>query len=318
MATIDRSKEITRLYDLVMTRENIFLWAPSGMGKTYLLNELFQKLEGRRICFYLSVRGFTSNEQFLLQLSQSIKSSASRYSNVDYQLRRFFDENPLPAHTDAEAINSWLENLLVALQNISQDFLFVIEDLNQWEGVTPIDHLLIKFLGSRNSHLLITGRHTTTVPEGFSSFELQPLVSGNITIETSPQGEEVIDQLLKYTRGNTAFFMNILKNQNPEELNISESIKRVMAIRHSTFYTFRNRFTDLQWRLLKAIAYEEKVLQPHAFDFLMKYRLGAASSVERALKNLAESAMIEKTRQGWQIENVELQAWLRWLYANRL
>lgn len=314
MSIIDRSKEITRLYDLVMTRENIFLRAPSGMGKTHLLHELFQKLEGRRICFYLSVRGFTSNEQFLPQLSQSIKSTASRYSNVDYQLKRFFDDNPLPAHTDAEAINSWLENLLVALQSISQDFLFVLEDLDQWEASTPIQQLLVKFLGSRNSQLLITASNSQSSFEEFTCFELLSLQSHNLTVETSEQGEELLGELLKYTRGNTAFFLDLLQKQKPEELNISKSIERIMAIRHATFYTFRNRFTDLQWRLLKAIAREQKVLQPHAFEFLMKYRLGAASSVERALKNLAESAMIEKTPKGWQIENVELEAWLRWLY----
>ncbi len=318
MAIIQRDLEISQLYDLVMERKSIFLYAPSGMGKTHTIQALFKKLEGRRICFYLSVRGMLTNEQLLSGLEQSIKHVASRYSNVEYQLKRFFDEHSMPNTDSATQISGWFENLLVAVQNISQDFLFVIEDLDQWEGETNPAELFGSFFGSRNSQLLMSGNTFDTSFEGSATaYELPQLQLSHFTEINSHESETNAKSLLKFTRGNTAFMLDLLQNKNPADIKLQSHINKVMAIYQPAFYTFRNRFTDLQWRLLKAIANEDKVLQPHSFDFLMNYRLGAASSVERALKNLADTGMIMRTEEGWQIENIMLQRWLQWLYANK-
>ncbi len=318
MAIIQRDLEITQLYDLVMARESIFLHAPSGMGKTHTIQALFRKLEGRRICFYLSARGMLNNEQLLLGLEQCVKQVAARHSNVEYQLKRFFEEHPMPAGEAVQPINNWFESLLVAIQSISQDFLFVIEDLDQWEGESSPSELFGNFFGSRNSQLLMSANSFNPAFEGDATpFELPQLQLSNFTEINSHESETNAKSLLKFTRGNTAFVLDLLQNKNPADIKLQSHINKVMAIYQPAFYTFRKRFTDLQWRLLKAIANEDKVLQPHSFEFLMNYRLGAASSVERALKNLADTGMILRMEDGWQIENVVLQRWLQWLYANK-
>lgn len=313
MVLVQRNSELTQLYDRVMERDNIFLHAPTGMGKTHTLNELYKKLEGRRICFYVSVRGFTSNNQFLHQLRKAVRHTAKNYSNVDYQMRRFFDDTPLPTSSRPSAVDQWLENLLIALQSISQDFLFMIEDIDQWEGQDPIEDLLQKFFGSRNSHLILTaGRHFGGFDQA-DAFELSA-----VKVEHLPEAEglssDQLGELLKYTRGNTSFLLDLLNGGDQAHFNFSKSVNRLMQRRQPAFYSFRHRFTDLQWRLLKAIAAENVVPQPHSFEFLMNHRLGAASSVERALKNLSESKMILKIPEGWQISNVVFQRWLQWLY----
>lgn len=314
MALIQRDLEITRLYDMIMARESIFLYAPSGMGKTHLLKSLVRKLEGRRICFSLSVRGMISHHQLVAGLEQCVKQTAARYSNVDYQLRRFFEDYSIPEGEELEPITKWIENLLVALQSISQDFLFVIEDLDQWECESP-ESLFNNFFGSRNSQLILSGAQ---LEEAFAHsaipFELLPLQVANFTDPAISSNSETME-LLAYTRGNSAFVLDLLQGKNPDEIRLNHNINQVMAIYQPAFYSFRKRFTDLQWRLLKAIAIEDTVAQPHSFEFLMNHKLGAASSVERALKNLDDTSMILRTHEGWQIENVLLQRWMQWLYT---
>ncbi|MDZ7848457.1 MAG: hypothetical protein U5L96_17845 [Owenweeksia sp.] len=63
-----------------------------------------------------------------------------------------------------------------------------------------------------------------------------------------------------------------------------------------------------------AIAAEGRVAQPHSFDFLVNYRLGAASSVERALRNLSDTGIIHQAENGWRVSQIIFQRWIEWLY----
>lgn len=86
---------------------------------------------------------------------------------------------------------------------------------------------------------------------------------------------------------------------------------------HPTFSLLRKRLTDLQWRLLKAIALQERVAQPHAFEFLVANKLGAASSVERALRNLLQTDLIIKEEEeGYRLSNTLLMRWIQSLYGS--
>jgi hypothetical protein len=58
------------------------------------------------------------------------------------------------------------------------------------------------------------------------------------------------------------------------------------------FFSFRNMLTYQQWRLLKAIANEEKVYQPTAKSFLTKHQLGTSATVLRSLKSLQDYELI--------------------------
>ncbi|MDX2190831.1 MAG: ATP-binding protein [Bacteroidota bacterium] len=58
------------------------------------------------------------------------------------------------------------------------------------------------------------------------------------------------------------------------------------------FLQYRNLITAPQWQLLKALAKEESTKQPFNKDFLIKYRLGAASSTKRSLDSLIEKELI--------------------------
>ncbi|MFD2202079.1 AAA family ATPase [Shivajiella indica] len=70
-----------------------------------------------------------------------------------------------------------------------------------------------------------------------------------------------------------------------------EALKAMEEMQH-TFFNIRNLLTKGQWRLLAAIAKEEKVFFPTAGDFIKKYDLTSSAAVIRALEALVEKEII--------------------------
>ena len=314
MISISRSEELSLLYDEVITRNNILLHAASGMGKTHLLQNLTQKLEGRRVCFYVSLRGISSTAQLHRKLYNIVKSSVKRHTNVEFQLRSFFESHGLPDHSYPKIFSKWLEDLLVALQQVSQDFIFIIEDVDQYESDETIDSLFLHFRASRNSQVLFSAAQPLEYSKKTVHFELKPILPKQLQTDIIPDNQ--VEELLLYTAGNTAFILEILRAMSHYTLNFETAKEQLMESYQHTLHGFRHRFTALQWNLLKAIALEEIVVQPHSFQFLVKYELGAASSIERALRNLISSGIVTRTEEGYYIANIILLRWMQWLYRS--
>lgn len=311
MTLIDRKEEITTLYDEVMSRKSLFFHGPSGTGKTFLCHELMEKLRGRRVCFYLSVRAFGSLHQFLSKLHLAVKSTTRLHSNVEFQLRAFFDDNPVPETVNEKVFAQWTENLLVALQQVSQDFLFIVEDVDQYEGKEDLSQLFQHFFSSRNSQILFTSR---LFSEDYKTegFRLKSLLPKQVTSPLVDESE--LSELIEFTRGNTAFILELMQIMELNKCNFSKASQIALEAHQKVLYSLRHRFTDLQWNLIRAIAAEEIVEQPHSFKFLMKYQLGAASSIERALGNLTTTSVVHKNEYGYTVSNIVFLRWVQWLY----
>lgn len=310
MLSINRDEELTQLYDLVMARTNMLMYAEESMGKTFLLNELQKKLAGRRICFYIDLSGIDNLADYVRQLTYSIKKTAASFPNVDYQLRTFFDHHPTSGVMDIDTYHTWLEQLLIALQGISQDFLFIADHYNQFELKDNGLDLFLRICDARNSHLLICNT-AELKHESLQNWELPALQLHHF----KQSHLEELAEILKYSRGNTGFTLDILQQTDGDTSQWKNAIPILMAQYRPFFITFRLRFTPLQWKLIKAIAKEEMVGQPHAFEFLLKYQLGAASSIERALQNLQNSGIIVRTTSGYQHSNIRFQKWLAFQYS---
>ena len=169
------------------------------------------------------------------------------------------------------------------------------------------------FNRARNSQALITAGAGQSELRGFRHIIMAPLSMKNITSGTLEQHDEnFIARALEISGGNTSFFLELLQNNRNNDAK--RALKLVLERYHTIFYQFRRRFTDLQWKLLLAIACEGSVSHPHAFEFLINYRLGAASSVERALKNLSDTAIIRNNGDGWHVADIRFRRWLVQLY----
>ena len=318
MARFDRIEDLSQLYDRVMLRTPVLVQAPDGMGKTFLLHQLIEKLQGRRVCFYISLRGYTSFSQFLQDWVQEFIRVSAHHSNLQYQLKRFLDEYGVQKLEHQGEIAQWCQSLTQMLGQVALDFLFLFDDLDEWEVETSPEGLFELFgilSQTRNIQLLFSVNPSLADQPPIANLELYKL-RGLQQEDIWPQGASPEEQkAYEYSDGHSGMLLHILHymQDSPEA---GKAANRLMQELLPRFKLFKNRFTGLQWNLLRAIALEEKVAQPHAFDFLVKYRLGAASSVERALRNLIDSGMISRSEEGWQLTHVVHKRWLQWLYSS--
>lgn len=313
-----RAEELNVLYDKVMARENIFLFGDTGIGKTHLVHQLKNKLEGRRVCFYRSLRGIITIQQYLQEMTKMMRAMAANHSNLDYQLKRFLDENPIYLFETLEQLNPWIEKLAQTLNQIGLDFLFVYEDLHEWEDEETLDSLFQHFSildRTSNCQLFVSGNQNYSAKiEGltFFPYSLEAIDIDKIWLAPIDDWKT---KAYQFSNGNTAFLIDILAYCEKFDNDIDLASRQLMYDHHPSLEKFRRRFTKLQWRLLRSIAFEEVVEQPHAFQFLVKHKLGAASSVERALRNLNDTQMVVKKENGWHMSSIVQQRWLQWLYA---
>ena len=318
--SLSRLDELTHLYDHIMSRENVFLYGSTGIGKTFLSNLLIDKLQGRRVCFYRSLRGILSPQQYLEEFVREISRVARNHSNLDYQLKRFLDENPIYRFNSMNELDNWFQNLATTLAQIGLDFLFIFDDLHEWETDNDLDavlqHLQTLNLGNNCQLLVVSNRDTS---QNIKESKFSPYYLSSVKKEIIwPDGnEEWQEKAYQFTNGNTAFLLELLEYAEKDNHEIDQSIFRLMHDYHPVLGKIKARFTNLQWKLLRSIAFEEIVEQPHSFDFLVHHKLGAASSVERALRNLHDTQMVVKTEAGWKLSNIIYQRWLQWLYSTQ-
>ena len=66
-----------------------------------------------------------------------------------------------------------------------------------------------------------------------------------------------------------------------------------------------------QRRLLKAVALEGEVQAPTASDFIHRYDLGSAASVQRSMKRLIERDILDKQGAGLAFTDAFMRDWIR-------
>jgi len=131
---------------------------------------------------------------------------------------------------------------------------------------------------------------------------------------------EAVDFILNWTKRHTYYtqaLCNKVYGQNIKKVTIEtvyKSCDEILKEQETIFYQFRNLLTKLQWKLLKAIAKEDKVSQPTGINFISKYHLGNASSVRRSLLSLIEKEMVfeitTKEQTYYSVYNCFLSRWL--------
>jgi len=132
--------------------------------------------------------------------------------------------------------------------------------------------------------------------------------------------DEAIDFILSWTLAHT-YYTQVICNGvfAGGKKNITvETVKRLcdeqLSQQQGTYMQYRSLLSPIQWQLLVAIAKEGLVTEPQAKDFLHKYKIGAASSAQKALIALMDKEMIfsiestEKT--AYRVYNVFLMRWL--------
>ena len=132
--------------------------------------------------------------------------------------------------------------------------------------------------------------------------------------------DEAIDFILSWTLTHT-YYTQIICNDifagGKKKITV-ETVKQTcdeqLMIQQTTYMQYRSLLSPIQWNLLIAIAKEGLVTEPQAKGFLQKYKIGAASSVRKALNSLLDKEMVyslETTgKTAYRVYNVFLLRWL--------
>ncbi len=113
--------------------------------------------------------------------------------------------------------------------------------------------------------------------------------------------DECVSFILDFTRIHT-YYTQVLCNKvfgkNTKKLNLSmvqTCAHELLSENEAIYYQYRKLITNLQWRLMVAIAKEKTINQPTEKAFLIKYKFGNSSSVLRSLNSLIDKEMVYKT-----------------------
>ncbi len=110
--------------------------------------------------------------------------------------------------------------------------------------------------------------------------------------------EESVDFILNWTRVHTYYtqaLCNKIFAQNTKKNTINgvyNACDSLLQQQEDIFYQYRLLLTPAQWKLLKAIAKEDKVFQPTGTYFVSTYQLGNPASVRRSLEALVQKEMV--------------------------
>jgi uncharacterized protein len=96
---------------------------------------------------------------------------------------------------------------------------------------------------------------------------------------------------------NRIFASNVKKIDLP---HVHALCAQILKEQEPVFYQYKILLTPIQWKLLKAIAKENKVYKPTAKSFLEKYGIGTPSNIQRAMDALLTKEMVyqESDQQG--------------------
>ena len=131
--------------------------------------------------------------------------------------------------------------------------------------------------------------------EAFLRSHIQHL--NNVTFIFSGSKSSLLQAM--FSNYNHTFYVQYLFNtiwgNGIEEINttvLQELQSEIIESRSALYANYRNLLTHKQFRLLKGIAMEGAVEKPNSNQFIQKYNLGSASTVNSALKTLRAKELI--------------------------
>ena len=94
---------------------------------------------------------------------------------------------------------------------------------------------------------------------------------------------------------------------------LDEVYKQILDQESLVFSGNTKLLTNMQWRVLVAVAKEEPLVSPLTNDFISRNRSGAASSVSTALKRFDKNELIIVDEDKYYVHDVLLSRWIQTL-----
>ena len=134
--------------------------------------------------------------------------------------------------------------------------------------------------------------------------------------------EDVMDEILRWSKQVTELVQiicNRLYQLDKSKITISDVKKTLMNImieRDDLYFMLRRSLTPLQWRVLTAIAKEDRANQLYGSAFLSRHGFTNASSIRRAAESLKKAQFfyhgIDQEESWLELHDVLFSRWLSW------
>lgn len=227
--------------------------------------------------------------------------------NQDIKVIIAIDEFPQIAIFPEKNVEEILRTIIQTLKNTN--FIFAGSK----------KHLMLEMFNSANRPFFSSAQTIglSEIPqEKYKPFIIEKFAERKREID-----QEAVDFILEWTFSHT-YYTQVICNSAFSEYGKHVDIKKVkhicdeqMTMQQTTFMQYRDLLGPVQWKMLIAIAREELISEPQAKDFLLKYKIGAASSAKKALTALVDKEMVctietpDKT--SYRVYNVFLLRWLQ-------
>lgn len=248
-------------------------------------------------------------------------SQNREYEKTLESILRFLDEQNRPV---VLAIDEFQQVLMYPEKNIEAVLRTIIQTLKNVQFIFSgsHQHLMVEIFNSAKRPFFSSTQSMTLteIPNNrYSEFIIKHFKEGEREISI-----EVVDFIISWTCNHTyytQFLCNKLfaiKGRKIELVTAKLVCSQILEAEQATFLQYRNLLTPFQWKLLIAIAKEEKLYQPQSKKFIQKHQLGATSTVKKAMESLIDKEMIfvhiEKDIIYYRIYDVFLMRWLQRTY----
>jgi len=242
----------------------------------------------------------------------------------------------------ASGIKSGLEQILRLISEIKQQIVFILDEFQQI-GKYPeknIEAMLrsviqshpdVPFIFSGSSKHMLENMFMSPGKPFYQSSELlyldrigeddyrifikEKFSQGNMAID-----DLLINKVLSWSRHHTYYVQYVCNHlygkgvKKIGEEQVNNVFHQIITDFEPQYINYRNLLPAHQYRLLKAIAAEDGVIQPTSGNFISRHDLTSPSSVSTSLKALAEKEMIVYDLDRWLVYDVFFSRWLEYHY----
>lgn len=112
---------------------------------------------------------------------------------------------------------------------------------------------------------------------------------------------EAVNYILEWTQRHTYYTQRLchyvyqLESKKIDVQHVKQSAQLILQSDAAVFNQYRQMLTDKQWRLLVAIAKEEKVDKPTSRKFLQQYKLPSASTIQSMIPIMVEKEILRES-----------------------
>ncbi|MEX0812086.1 MAG: ATP-binding protein [Chitinophagales bacterium] len=174
--------------------------------------------------------------------------------------------------------------------------------------------MMISMFADKNRPFYRSAQLMQLNPISFSSYK--PFITQHFERNGKQIDADVIDAIYEWSREQT-YCIQLLcnklfaKHDKIKVEHLQPICTEVINQESPILSNYSNLLTDMQWKVLLAVAKEEPLKNPQSKNFIEQYHLGASSSVSTALKKLIEKELVIQEESSYYIHDVLMTRWLQ-------